>query len=215
MKDAQTALAHFESVDPIMAGLARRALASADPPLLRKPVRPELYFYELAESIVSQQLSTKAASTIWGRFVDLVGAVTPDNVLKTEHEQMRSCGLSNAKASYVRGLAQMLIDNQLDLTGLDKLDNEAVIERLTTVKGIGRWSSEMFLMFTLGRADVFSTGDLGLVRAAEMAYKKRSLSPAQLEKLSKKWSPHRTFAALVLWHSRDNAPLMEEDPKLA
>jgi len=217
MKDAKVALLHFEAVDPIMAGLTRQALASADPPLLRSPVSPKLYFYELAESIVSQQLSTKAASTIWNRFMALVGEVTPNSVLKTSHEQMRGVGLSNAKAAYVQGLAEMMVKNEIDLADLAGLDDEAVIERLVQVKGIGRWSAEMFLMFTLGRPDVFSTGDLGLVRAAELAYGKKSLSPVQLERLARKWSPHRTFAALVLWHSRDNtgAPLMEEDPKLA
>jgi DNA-3-methyladenine glycosylase II len=215
MKDAKSALKHFESADPIMAELTRQALASSDPPLLKPPVKPELYFYELVESIVSQQLSIKAAATIWKRFVELVGEVTPPAVLAVTHEQMRAVGMSNAKAAYTRGLAEMLTAEAIDLSDLDKLDNEAVIERLVQIKGIGRWSAEMFLMFTLARPDVFSTGDLGLVRAVEIAYKKPGIKPDKLEKLAGVWSPYRTYAAMVLWHSRDNAPLMESDPNLA
>lgn len=206
MTDYKPALKHFKNVDPIMAQLVIAAASHAQPPVLRAPVKPDQYFYELAESIVSQQLSVKAASTIWNRLVALTGGVSPENILKKSHEELRRVGLSNAKANYIRGLSEMLINDELDLADLHKLDDEVVIERLVAVKGIGRWSAEMFLMFTLARPDVFSTGDLGLIRAVEQAYGRNGITVAELEALASNWSPYRTYAALVLWHNRDNSP---------
>ena len=200
----QAALKHFEAADKIMARLLAAALEHEKLLPELAPRQPDTYFQELVESIVGQQLSIKAAATIWQRFEDLVGKVTPADILKHEQAKLRAVGMSNAKASYVLGLAQDVLAKRVDLTNLHELENEVVIERLQLVKGIGQWSAEMFLMFTLARPDVFSSGDLGLVRAAEVAYKLPGISKSELDELAAKWSPHRTTAALVLWHSRDN-----------
>jgi|SRR5690606_32279044 DNA-3-methyladenine glycosylase II len=103
-------------------------------------------------------------------------------------------------------MSELIVSGELDLSDLGTLEDEAVIEKLMQIKGIGRWSAEMFLMFTLARPDVFSTGDLGLVRAVELAYKRPDITVDELTKLALAWSPYRTFAAQVLWHSRDNTP---------
>lgn len=209
-KDAQNqyrlALAHFRKADPVMAELLERAMQhkTALPPLASRT--PDTYFKELVESIVGQQLSVKAAATIWQRFAALVGGVTPANILKREHAELRAVGMSNAKATYVLTLAQDVLNERIILNDLHELEDEAVIERLLAAKGIGRWSAEMFLMLTLARADVFSSGDLGLVRAVEAAYERPGISSSELDELALKWSPHRTVAALALWHSRDNSP---------
>ena len=203
----QAALAHFMQVDSVMAELLQRVINHkvALPPLTARA--PDTYFKELVESIVGQQLSIKAAATIWKRFEDLVGKVTPTNILKHEHAELRAVGMSNAKATYVLTLAQDVLNERIILDDLHELENEVVIERLLAAKGIGQWSAEMFLMFTLARPDVFSSGDLGLVRAVEAAYERPGISKSELDELAAKWSPHRTTAALVLWHSRDNQPL--------
>lgn len=204
MDQYHQALAHFQKTDPIMAVLLENALAHREALPLLAARKPDMYFKELVESIVGQQLSVKAAATIWKRFEDLVGAVTPTNILKHEHAELRAVGMSNAKATYVLTLAQDVLNGRIILDNLHELENEVVIERLLAAKGIGQWSAEMFLMFTLARADVFSTGDLGLVRAVESAYGKPGISRDELDKMSVVWSPHRTVAALALWHSRDN-----------
>lgn len=206
MKQYQAALAHFRKADPVMAVLLEAALQHEQSLPALAARLPDTYFQELVESIVGQQLSVKAAATIWKRFEALVGKVTPANILKHSPEEFRSVGMSNAKARYVLGLALDVVDKRIDLTDLHKLENEVVIERLVLVKGIGRWSAEMFLMFTLARPDVFSSGDLGLVRAVELAYNKPGISKDELDRLAQIWSPHRTIAALALWHSRDNSP---------
>jgi DNA-3-methyladenine glycosylase II len=122
------------------------------------------YYRELLDSIVSQQLSVKAASTIFGRFLGLYGGATPtpEQILNTPHEDIRAVGCSNAKARYIRDLAQHIYDGRLDLNHIATLPNEAIITQLTAVKGIGEWSAHMFLIFSLGRLDVLPTGDLGI-----------------------------------------------------
>jgi len=204
MIDFKKALVHFEASDPTMTRLALAALSHERALTVPKARRPEQYFEELVSSIVGQQLSTKAADTIWGRVEALVGPVTPANLAKVPHDDLRSVGMSHAKANYVHGLAEDVLSGRLKLNNLDKLADEAVIDRLIAVKGIGRWSAEMFLMFTLGRPDVFSAGDLGLIRSIETHYERPGVKPEDVLVLSQRWSPHRTTAALVLWHSRDN-----------
>jgi DNA-3-methyladenine glycosylase II len=200
-------IAHFEKVDPLLAPVIAAAFAGDKPIALRAAANPDKYFEEIAEAIVSQQLSVKAADTIWGRFVKLAGKVTPEKVAKLSLEDMREVGLSYQKAGYLQSIAASFLAKEIDFSNLHKLDNDAIIAELTNLKGIGPWTAEMFLMFTLGRPDVFSYLDLGLVRGFERVYGVSNPSREQMEAVVAKWSPYRTYAALALWHHKDNQPL--------
>ena len=162
-------------------------------------------FASLAETIVYQQLHGKAAATIFKRFTDLAGLpLTPQGVLKLSEEQMRSAGLSKQKLSYLRSLAELTLSGDVNFEQLPNLPNEEVIEHLTRVKGIGTWSAQMFLMFTLKRPDILPTGDLGIQMAMQKHYRKRKLpKPKEMEKIAKPWVPYRTFACWYLWKSVD------------
>ena len=162
------------------------------------------YFADLASSIVGQQLSAKAASTIWGRVTTLLGGeITATKALSIEDEAYRQAGCSTSKTRYIKALAQAVSENTLRFEELADLDNEAVIERLTTVKGIGRWTAEMFLIFSLARPDVFSFGDGGLKSAMDKLYG-GMLSRKRIEEITDKWKPYRSYASLYLWASLDN-----------
>jgi DNA-3-methyladenine glycosylase II len=162
-------------------------------------------FAEIVESIVNQQLSGKAAATIYGRVKALLpsGKVEPRALLKVPDEQLRSAGMSRAKVAYVKGVAQAVQDKQLELDKLERLPDEEVISELTKLKGIGRWTAEMLLMFALRRPDVFSTGDLALRSAVARHFDVDVNDLKAIEELSKTWSPYRTTAARLLWHSSE------------
>jgi DNA-3-methyladenine glycosylase II len=171
----------------------------------------------LCASIMSQQLSTKVAKVMYHRFLDLYGAEepTPQQIVATPFDTIRAIGLSNAKAQYVLNVAQFAIDHNLDDKRLKKMSNEEIIELLTQIKGVGKWTVEMLLMFTLGREDVFAVDDYGIQMAIKKLYKlddsnKKDFKEKML-KLSKKWSPYRTYACLHLWNWKDNVP--EADKK--
>lgn len=166
----------------------------------------------LCASIMSQQLSTKVAKVIYHRFLELYGGEepTPQQIVVTPFEKLRAIGLSNAKVQYVLNVAQFAIDHQLEDKKLKKMSNEKIIELLTEIKGVGKWTVEMLLMFTLGREDVFAVDDYGIQVAMKKAYKlddsnKKELREKML-KISAKWSPYRTYACLRLWHWKDNVP---------
>lgn len=166
----------------------------------------------LCASIMSQQLSTKVAEVIFRRFLELYGGEepTPEQIAATPLETLRAIGLSNAKASYVHNVAQFALEHQLDDKKLKKMSNEEIIELLTQIKGVGRWTVEMLLMFTLGRPDVFAVDDYGIQVAMINLYKLDGSNKKELKenmlKLSKKWSPYRTYACLHLWRWKDNPP---------
>ncbi len=162
-------------------------------------------FASLAETIVYQQLNGRAAATIFKRFTGLAGLpLTPQGVLKLSDEQLRSAGLSKQKLSYLRSLAELTLSGDVNFEQLPNLSNEEVIEHLTRVKGVGVWSSQMFLMFTLKRPDILPTGDLGIQMAMQKHYRKRKLpKPKEMEKIAKVWSPYRTIACWYLWKSVD------------
>jgi len=164
------------------------------------------YFKSLTRAIVGQQLSVKAASTIYGRFEDKLKIVNSENVARLKVEEARALGLSRQKYSYLQDLAINVAFKDL-LIDIEHADDEAVITILTRVKGIGRWTAEMFLMFTLGREDVFAVDDLGLRRAIEKHYgvKKDSKLP-KYEAIAKQWVPWRSHASMYLWKSLDNEP---------
>jgi len=160
-------------------------------------------FSSLASAIVGQQLSTAAANTIWRRF-EALGPVEPAAVLELAEEQLRGVGLSGAKARYVRDLAERVASGDLDLDSLDALEDDAVIAEVCRVKGIGRWTAEMFLVFSLARPDVLALDDAGLLRAAGWALELgRPATRDELAAAGEAWSPHRSAASLYLWASLD------------
>jgi len=169
----------------------------------------------LCASIMSQQLSTKVADVIYKRFIALYGGKepAPQQILDTPSETLRGIGLSNAKVSYVKNVAQFEIEFGMDAKKLAKMSNEEVIEYLVVIKGVGRWTVEMLLMFALGREDVFAVDDLGIQNAMAELYKLDGSDKKQLKadmlRLSEKWSPYRTYACVHLWRWKDNAPLVK------
>jgi DNA-3-methyladenine glycosylase II len=163
----------------------------------------------LLRSIVGQQLSTKAASTIYGRMIDIFGghAPTPRQLLAADPDEIRAAGLSRPKIAYLRDLAQHVEDGTLELDRLDDLPDEEVSAQLTAIKGLGQWTADMFLMFHLRRPDVLPVGDQGIRRAVQVQYRMRKLpDPKRLEKVARPWRPYRTLACLFLWSSLDNVP---------
>lgn len=162
-------------------------------------------FYDVLESIVSQQLSIKAADTIFKRLLGLLPeSFTAENVYALTHEQLRSVGLSNNKAIYVHALAHEVVMNEFDMEMLHEFSDEEVIVQLTRIKGIGRWTAEMMLIFALGRPDVFSIGDLGLRAAVEKLCGIERTKLKEIEELSQQWKPYRSYASRWLWKSLDN-----------
>lgn len=194
---------------------ARRYLMRRDPelgaiikragPCTMQAYREGDLFSALVETIVSQQLSTRVADVIFGRVCAMCGngsSPTPLALLGLTVEQLRSAGLSNAKARYVHGLAEAVTEGRLQLDALEHLSDDEVIAALSTVKGIGRWSAQMILLFRFNRPDIWPTGDLGIVRALERHYRMRKTpTPRRLEKLGDQWRPYRSVAAWYLWRS--------------
>ena len=165
----------------------------------------------LCASIMSQQLSTKVADVIYKRFIDLFGGEpSPQQIIEVPFEKLRGIGLSNAKVNYVKNVAQFELETGMDPRKLRKMSNEEVILYLTQIKGVGRWTAEMLLMFALGREDVFAVDDLGIQNAMIRLYKLDKADKKKLRedlvRISSKWSPYRTFACLHLWRWKDNAP---------
>lgn len=199
--------------------LAEKELAKRDKklaPVIRASgpcrLRPHSDHYgELVGSVVGQQLSTKAAATIWRRVLDLFSGKmpTPQQLIKIEDQQLRDVGLSWAKVGYVKDLAQHIIDGRLDLEHISTMPNVRLIEQLTAVKGIGEWSAHMFMVFGLGRLDILPVGDLGIRKATQQLYGLKSLpDPAQIITIANKnnWHPYESVASWYLWQSLDNSP---------
>ncbi len=169
-----------------------------------KPLNKSLYFEDLVDAICSQQLSGKAAKTIFGRIKTLLIKITPENILKREDQDLRECGLSWAKVGYVKDLASKVTNNKLQITKLDRLSDVEVIMELVQVKGIGRWTAEMFLMFSLGRADIFPIDDLGIKKGFEKVTGKKWDKTKSAKFAEKNWKPYRTIASWYLWRSLEN-----------
>lgn len=167
----------------------------------------------LCASIMSQQLSVKVADVIYQRFLGLFDGKepSPQQILDISYETLRGIGLSNAKTGYVKNVAEFAIAYGMDIKKLNGMDNEEVISYLTAIKGVGRWTVEMLLMFALGREDVFAIDDLGIQNAMTHIYKldktdKKKLR-GDMQRISQKWSPYRTYACLHLWQWKDNMPV--------
>lgn len=170
----------------------------------------------LCASVMSQQLSTKVAQVLHRRFLELYGGSepTPQQIVDTSFEKLRAIGMSNAKTQYVLNVAQFSIDHNVSDKKLQKMNDEEIIDLLTQIKGVGRWTAEMLLIFTLGREDLFSADDYGIQTAMKKIYKLDDANKKEFkEKLlavSKKWAPYRTYACLHLWHWKDNVPAVEK-----
>jgi DNA-3-methyladenine glycosylase II len=210
-----------------MSAKARKALAASDPTMAalmarigkidlatrlarRKEERPNDAYGALLRAIVGQQLSTKAARTIYGRVLDLFDGSTPspEQLLEADQADLRGAGLSGRKVEYVRDLASHVIEGELELERLDQLEDEEVIEEIVAVRGLGVWTAEMFLMFHLERPDVLSGGDLGIRKAVQIEYGLDEMPPpAKVLEIGEPWRPHRSLASLYLWESLANAPV--------
>jgi DNA-3-methyladenine glycosylase II len=192
---------------------ARRALARKDPVMAAIMRRhPKVFmmrrgeaFMTLARAICGQQISVKAAQSVWNRVCECVGEITPRNVLARKRPQLRACGLSDRKTEYIADLAQHFADGKIHERNWSQMDDEAIIAELTDVRGIGRWTAEMFLMFNLLRPDVFPLDDLGLQKAMRLSYRKKTLKG--MKALGETWRPWRSVATWYLWRSLDPVPV--------
>lgn len=187
--------------DPVMAGIIR-----AHPRIgLRSRGDP---FQTLARSIVGQQISVKAADSVWARFVATLPAITPAAVHACDLDRLRTCGLSARKSEYLRDLARHFGDGTIHAHRWPEMDDESVIAELVQVRGIGRWTAEMFLIFNLLRPNVFPVDDLGLQRAASLHYRGgRPMTLRTLRRLGEGWAPWRSVATWYLWRSLDPVPV--------
>jgi DNA-3-methyladenine glycosylase II len=209
-----------------MSAAARKQLAAADPTMAaliervgkidiktrlrrRTEERPADAYGALLRAIVGQQLSTKAARTIYGRVVDLFGGSTPtpEQLLEASEEDLRAAGLSGRKVEYIRDLASHVLSGELELDRLGELGDEEVIEEIVAVRGLGQWTAEMFLLFHLERPDVLSGGDLGIRKAVQVEYGLEAMPPPlKVLEIGEAWRPHRSLASLYLWESLAAAP---------
>jgi DNA-3-methyladenine glycosylase II len=205
--DVETGTRQLRRKDPVMRELIKR-LGPLDLEARRRG-RPADAYGALLRSIVGQQLSTKAARSIYERVTALFGGTTPspDELLAIDPETLRGAGLSRAKVAYMRSLAEHVLSGELELERLNELSDEEIVAELTAVKGLGVWTAHMFLIFHLQRPDVLPVGDLGVRNAAREVYGLKELpTAAELTELGEPWRPHRSLAALYLWRSLDNVP---------
>ena len=206
LEQAATAL---RAADPVLGGLIDTN--GLDGLSYSRRGRPTDRYGVLVRAIVGQQLSTRAADAIYRRLIERFGGrpPTPEEVLADDPEELRvSAGLSHAKLAYLRSLAEHILDGSLQLNKLGRLSDEEVIAELVSVKGIGLWSAQIFLMFNLQRPDVVAVGDLGIRRAVMIAYGlDRMPTQSEVGELADKWRPHRTLACLLLWRSLHAAPI--------
>jgi DNA-3-methyladenine glycosylase II len=195
---------------------AKRALARKDvvmAGIIRS--RPKVFlmrrgepFLTLARAICGQQISVKAAQSVWDRVVLCCSAVTPENVLAVDRKKLRACGLSDRKTEYIADLAQHFADGRIHVHRWAQMSDEEIIAELVEVRGIGRWTAEMFLIFNLLRPDVFPLDDLGLQKAIRVSYfRKRAVSVRTMRKLGESWRPWRSVATWYLWRSLDPVPV--------
>jgi DNA-3-methyladenine glycosylase II len=195
---------------------AKRSLARRDP-VMAKIMRehPKVFlakrgepFMTLARAIVGQQISVKAAQSVWDRFAACVGEVNPQKVLQRERPVLRACGLSDRKTEYIADLAQHFADGRIHVERWPEMPDEEIIAELVEVRGIGRWTAEMFLIFNLLRPDVFPLDDLGLQKGLRLSYcRGRKASLQRMQKLGEGWRPWRSVATWYLWRSLDPVPV--------
>lgn len=204
--DTQAALKYFKATDPIMYQLLTAGMSASDPIAVPKAKPPTQYFASIVSSIISQQISTKAADAVRGRVITLVGTLTPANILAVTADDLKSCGLSGQKVKYLTHNAAIWHD--IPAADFVHMPDEEIITELTKLYGIGRWTAEMFLMFSMARPDVFSLGDLGLMQELYCHYSFKPHYVRKIDTTIASWSPHRTSAALALWYGRDKGPVL-------
>ncbi|HEX3801377.1 MAG TPA: DNA-3-methyladenine glycosylase [Solirubrobacteraceae bacterium] len=208
MSASPTPFEHLRAADPVLREIIDRY--GADGLQERREGGQREHYGALVRATVGQQLSTKAAAAIYRRLVDRFGGrePTPAEILADDPEELRAVGLSRAKVVYLRSLAEHVIDGSLELDRLDSLSDEEVISELTAIKGIGRWSAHVFLMFHLGRPDILPVGDLGIRKAMMVAYGLDAMPlPAAMEEIAEPWRPYRSLASRYLWRSLNNEPV--------
>ena len=196
----QDILSHFKVVDPVLGNYAQTVLS------MKLPIKSSDLTLRLMRSIASQQLSVKAAATIWGRVLELFDPSDPTTILGVHEDVLRAAGMSYQKARYLHAIALADQEGHVTFSKLDLLGDKEIIATLTSIKGVGQWTAEMFLIFALARPDVFSAGDLGLMNAIKRLYSLPSLTKTEALEMSQKWSPYKSAASLLLWHSLDNQP---------
>jgi len=211
MKKAGCKSMFARKTKPLSIKKAVKYLMKSDPELIPlldefkiQDLQPETdYFKSLTRSIVYQQLSGKVAKTILDRFILLYkdkSYPTPVDVINIDHEKLRSVGLSNSKAQYIKNIAHAFLDNPDTYDSLEKMDDQDIIDTLITIKGVGPWTAQMFLMFTLNRPDVFPVTDLGVQKGFKHYYKLSEMpTPGQMLKKSEQWAPYRTVVSLYFW----------------
>lgn len=195
---------HFKLNDPVIFSIFEKMELKLLTPL---KADSHIYFRKLCGEIISQQLAGFAAEAIFNRFIALIPkkGFTPKGILAVPDKTLRGAGLSWAKVKYIKDLADKVHRLEVRLDQLDKLEDEAVIGELTKVKGIGPWTAEMFLIFTLGRENIFSHGDLGLRNALIRLYRlRKSPSDTRVNRIVNRWQPYKSYGSLALWHSLDN-----------
>jgi DNA-3-methyladenine glycosylase II len=197
------ARAELAAADPVMAGLIERLGERSVDTRRRGVPKPDAYG-ALLRTVIAQQLSSKAARTIYGRLLELFGGGTPspEQVLGTPEAELQSVGLSWRKVEYIRDLAAHVQTGELELDRLDELSDEEVIEEVVAVRGFGRWSAEMFLIFHLERPDVLAGDDLGIRKAVQIAFGMEEMpTPQEVVEIGERWRPHRSLASIYLWES--------------
>jgi DNA-3-methyladenine glycosylase II len=202
-RSLKAARGELAASDPAMAKLIERLGHRSVAQRRRGEPKPDAYG-ALLRTVVGQQVSSKAARAIYGRVLDLFGGKTPSprQILAASEAELRGAGLSGRKVEYIRDLAAHVESGELELDRLEELSDEEVIEEIVAVRGFGRWSAEMFLIFHLERPDVISGGDLGIRKAIQLAHGMKEMpTPAEVEEIGERWKPHRSLASIYLWES--------------
>ena len=202
-RSLKAARAELAAADPVMAELIERLGERSPARRRRGQPKPDAYG-ALLRTIVGQQLSSRAARTIYEPVLDLFGGKTPTpkQILAASESDLRGAGLSGRKVEYIRDLAAHVQSEELELDRLEQLSDEEVIEEIVAVRGLGRWSAEMFLLFHLERPDIIASGDLGIRKAIQLSYGMDEMpTPDQVEEIGERWSPNRSLASIYLWES--------------
>lgn len=183
---------YLKKRDPILG----KAIDDIGP--IYREVIPDM-FTALVKSIIGQQISTKAQQTVWARFLKAFGPISPEGLASLPLETLQACGISMRKASYISGIARSIYEGDLDLDELAKLPDDEVCQRLTQLKGVGIWTAEMLMIFSMGRKDIISQGDIAIIRGLRMLYRHRKITPELFKKYKNRYSPYASTASLYLW----------------
>lgn len=204
--NTDSALQYFKQHDPIMANLLEQALHAPHPIAIPQPKQTNEYFSSIVTSIISQQISTKAAASVRQRVFKYLGVFSPEAVNAADFDTLKACGLSTQKTKYIKHNAEVW--HEIPVGNFVHMTDEEIVQELTKLYGIGRWTVEMFLMFSMARSDVFSYGDLGLMKSLYQHYNYKPHYVRKIEATVAGWAPHRTTASLALWHTIDNGPVL-------